>query len=92
MLNSCQDKYYVPITPHSIRAGRQRRQLKVECTVTVITNGGSRMRESCTSGSVRGALSDAHPYRDPYLQWSGRCMRPPVPITARPSMSSGIRL
>jgi hypothetical protein len=25
------------------------------------------MRESCTSGSVRGVLSNEHPYRDPRL-------------------------
>src|SRR3954452_22980578 len=29
------------------------------------TQGGSRMRESRTYGSVRGALSDGRPYRDP---------------------------
>ena len=28
------------------------------------TQGGSRMRESRPSGSVRGALSDGRPYRD----------------------------
>jgi hypothetical protein len=28
------------------------------------TRGRSRMRESCTSGSVRGALSNERPYRD----------------------------
>ena len=31
----------------------------------VVTRGGSRMRESRTYGSVRGALSNERPYRDP---------------------------
>ena len=31
----------------------------------VDTQGGNRMRESCTYGSVRGALSNERPYRDP---------------------------
>src|SRR5580693_3836492 len=31
------------------------------------TQGGSRMRESRTYGSVRGALSNERPYRDPYF-------------------------
>jgi hypothetical protein len=30
----------------------------------VTTRGGNRMRESCTSGSVRGAGSNPRPYRD----------------------------
>jgi hypothetical protein len=29
------------------------------------TQGGSRMQESCTYGSVRGAPSNGRPYRDP---------------------------
>ena len=33
--------------------------------VAVDTRGGSRMRESCTYGSVRGAPSNGRPYRDP---------------------------
>ena len=32
---------------------------------SVWTRGGSRMRESRTYGSVRGALSNERPYRDP---------------------------
>jgi hypothetical protein len=32
--------------------------------IAVWTRGGSRMRESCTYGSVRGALSNERPYRD----------------------------
>jgi hypothetical protein len=31
--------------------------------VAVDTRGGSRMRESCTSGSVRGARGNSRPYR-----------------------------
>src|SRR6266568_1703388 len=36
-----------------------------------MTRGRSRMRESCTYGSVRGALSNGRPYRDTCLL---RCM------------------
>src|SRR5262245_24590211 len=32
--------------------------------VAVETRGGSRMRESCTYGSVRGARGNSRPYRD----------------------------
>ena len=32
--------------------------------VAVDTRGGSRMRESCTYGSVRGARGNSRPYRD----------------------------
>jgi hypothetical protein len=32
--------------------------------VAVDTQGGNRMRESCTSGSVRGARGNSRPYRD----------------------------
>ena len=32
--------------------------------VAVDTQGGNRMRESCTYGSVRGARGNARPYRD----------------------------
>jgi hypothetical protein len=32
--------------------------------VAVDTRGGNRMRESCMYGSVRGAPSNGHPYRD----------------------------
>ena len=32
--------------------------------VAVDTQGGNRMRESCTYGSGRGALSNERPYRD----------------------------
>src|SRR3982074_1733851 len=32
--------------------------------LAVVTRGGSRMRESCTYGSVRGASSNGGPYRD----------------------------
>src|SRR5262245_14353091 len=36
----------------------------LRCVVAVDTRGGNRMRESCTYGSVRGALSNERPYRD----------------------------
>src|SRR6202035_5427153 len=32
--------------------------------VAVDTQGGNRMRESCTYGSVRGGRGNSHPYRD----------------------------
>ena len=32
--------------------------------VAVDTQGGNRMRESCTYGSVRGVRGNSHPYRD----------------------------
>ena len=35
-----------------------------DCFIVTI-QGGSRMRESRTCGSVRGALSNERPYRDP---------------------------
>ena len=34
------------------------------------TRGGSRMRESRPYGSVRGALSNGRPYRDPHSRFS----------------------
>src|SRR5467141_917791 len=36
------------------------------------TQGGSRMRESRTYGSVRGALSNERPYRDRFARNDGR--------------------
>src|SRR5712691_1898583 len=37
---------------------------RIRRIIAVDTRGGSRMRESCTYGSVRGALSNERPYRD----------------------------
>jgi hypothetical protein len=34
--------------------------------VAVDTQGGNRMRESCTYGSVRGVRGNSHPYRDKF--------------------------
>jgi len=42
------------------------------------------MRESCTSGSVRGVLSNEHPYRDRALQTFRACKTCPRP---RPGIS-----
>ena len=47
----------------------------------VITQGGSRMREFRSYGSVRGALSNGRPYRDSHLtsrvsDLTGRFERP----------------
>ena len=35
--------------------------------VAVDTQGGNRMRESCTYGSVRGVRGNSHPYRDKHF-------------------------
>src|SRR6202040_1395392 len=43
--------------------------------VVVDTQGGNRMRESCTYGSVRGVRGNSHPYRARCLL---RCMSPVV--------------
>src|SRR3982074_2599137 len=37
---------------------------RIRQAIAVVTRGGSRMRESCTYGSVRGAPSNGRPYRD----------------------------
>jgi hypothetical protein len=37
---------------------------RIRHAIAVWTQGGSRMRESCMSGSVRGALGNERPYRD----------------------------
>src|SRR3984893_7955813 len=37
---------------------------RVRQALAVVTRGGSRMRESCTYGSVRGAPRNGRPYRD----------------------------
>jgi hypothetical protein len=37
---------------------------RIRQIVAVDTRGGSRMRESCTSGSVRGARGNSRPYRN----------------------------
>src|SRR5262245_37167167 len=37
---------------------------RIRQVFAVTTRGKSRMRESCTYGSVRGALSNERPYRD----------------------------
>ena len=38
---------------------------RIRQVFAVRTRGRSRMRESCTSGSVRGARGNSRPYRDP---------------------------
>jgi hypothetical protein len=37
---------------------------RIRQAFAVVTRGGSRMRESCMYGSVRGAPSNGRPYRD----------------------------
>ena len=44
--------------------------------VAVGTQGGSRMRESCTYGSVRGARGNSRPYRDHSI-WDDMKASPP---------------
>src|SRR6266545_4635028 len=46
--------------------------------IAVDTRGGSRMRESCTYGSVRGAPSNGRPYRDRGMSPPGADIRPAV--------------
>ena len=38
--------------------------VRIRQIVAVDTRGGSRMRESCTYGSERGARGNSHPYRN----------------------------
>ena len=46
------------------RAGVSQALERIRQMLAVKTRGRSRMRESCTSGSVRGALSNERPYRN----------------------------
>jgi hypothetical protein len=41
----------------------------------VDTQGGNRMRESCTYGSVRGVRGNSHPYRDEGASEAGAISR-----------------
>src|SRR6202166_516592 len=43
--------------------------------VAVDTQGGNRMRESCTYGSVRGVRGNSHPYRDEGASEAGAISR-----------------
>ena len=49
--------------PHSVSKMLARIRQHI---VAVDTQGGNRMRESCTYGSVRGARGNSRPYRDPF--------------------------
>src|SRR5467141_1742976 len=49
------------------------------------TRGGSRMRESCTYGSVRGVRGNSHPYRDEGAKQSWRDQPVQVRPRVRPS-------
>ena len=51
--------------------------------VAVDTQGGNRMRESCTYGTVRGVRGNSHPYRD--VSVCGTCSGP---LLARATPSS----
>ena len=54
--------------------------------VAVDTQGGNRMRESCTYGSVRGVRGNSHPYRDVLLL---HCISP---VVARSERAASRRL
>ena len=53
---------------------------RIRQALAVVTRGGSRMRESCTYGSVRGAPSNGRPYRDEGARQSWRDQ----PVQVRP--------
>ena len=60
--------------------------------VAVDTQGGNRMRESCTYGSVRGVRGNSHPYRDRLLcctAYVGLWHYPAEPRCPRPRRSLG---
>ena len=49
--------------------------------VAVDTQGGNRMRESCTYGTVRGVRGNSHPYRDLIRQsFLAAAMHTPLPL------------
>ena len=51
----------------------------------VDTQGGNRMRESCTYGTVRGVRGNSHPYRDEGARKAGaisRCKSGPGKVVA----------
>jgi len=53
--------------------------------VAVDTQGGNRMRESCTYGTVRGVRGNSHPYRDEGARKAGaisRCKSGPGKVVA----------
>jgi hypothetical protein len=55
--------------------------------VAADTQGGNRMRESCTYGSVRGVRGNSHPYRDAPGK-AGAIL----PVQVRPKVRSSVRL
>jgi hypothetical protein len=54
-----------------VRVTQALERIRHDPSCAVRTRGGSRMRESCTYGSVRGALSNERPYRDPFAKLIG---------------------
>jgi hypothetical protein len=54
---------------------------RIRQAIAVVTRGRSRMRESCTYGSVRGASSNGGPYRDEGARQSWRDQ--PVQVRSR---------
>src|SRR6516164_1218598 len=61
--------------------------------VAVDTQGGNRMQESCTYGSVRGARGNSRPYRDREIFWQARdrWQRAPTLSFPAPAIAQGIR-
>jgi hypothetical protein len=55
---------------------------RIRQAFAVVTRGGSRMRESCMYGSVRGAPSNGRPPRPDIGSWHGRDL-PATPANVR---------
>src|SRR6202011_3301849 len=60
----CEPALHVPDTAPGKRATDAGAHTESRKVSPSLIPGGSRMRESCKSGSVRGALSNERPYRD----------------------------
>ena len=66
--------------PDQSRIGVSQLLARIRHIVAVDTRGGSRMRERCTYGSVRGARGNSRPYRDEGAKQSWRDQ----PVQVRP--------
>jgi RNA-directed DNA polymerase len=63
--NACQNRAHRAQNRHSASQALARIRQATKSVSPSRTRGGSRMRASRTYGSVRGALSNERPYRDP---------------------------